>query len=62
MALGSEVLRLDRVGKRYPMGDTVVDALVDASFTLHEGEAVAILVLSGFGLLIAFLIASGRVS
>ena len=49
MSLGSEVLRLDRVGKRYPMGDTVVDALVDASFTLREGEAVAILGPSGSG-------------
>lgn len=44
-----EVLRLDRVGKRYPMGDTIVDALVDASFTLNEGEAVAILGPSGSG-------------
>lgn len=49
MPLGSEVLRLDRVGKRYPMGDVVVDALVDASFTLREGEAVAILGPSGSG-------------
>jgi ABC-type lipoprotein export system ATPase subunit len=49
MPLGAEVLRLDRVGKRYPMGDTIVDALVDASFTLHEGEAVAILGPSGSG-------------
>ncbi len=49
MSLAPEVLRLDRVGKRYPMGDTVVDALVDASFTLSEGEAVAILGPSGSG-------------
>jgi ABC-type lipoprotein export system ATPase subunit len=44
-----EVLRLDRVGKSYPMGDTIVNALVDASFTLREGEAVAILGPSGSG-------------
>ena len=44
-----EVLRLDRVGKRYPMGDAIVDALVDTSFTLREGEAVAILGPSGSG-------------
>ena len=49
MPLGPEVLRLDRVGKRYLMGDAVVDALVDASFTLREGEAVAILGPSGSG-------------
>ncbi|MCU0793613.1 MAG: ABC transporter ATP-binding protein [Opitutaceae bacterium] len=49
MALGDEVLRMERVGKRYPMGDTVVDALVDASFVLSEGEAVAILGPSGSG-------------
>lgn len=49
MPLGFEVLRLDRVGKRYPMGDVIVDALVDASFTLSEGEAVAILGPSGSG-------------
>jgi len=49
MPLGLEVLRLDRVGKRYPMGDVIVDALVDASFTLREGEAVAILGPSGSG-------------
>ncbi len=49
MATGPEVLRLDHVGKRYPMGDTVVDALVDVSFTLREGEAVAILGPSGSG-------------
>jgi len=49
MTASPEVLRLDRVGKRYPMGDTVVDALVDASFTLREGEAVAILGPSGSG-------------
>jgi ABC-type lipoprotein export system ATPase subunit len=48
-AVVREVLRLDRVGKRYPMGDTIVDALVDASFTLNEGEAVAILGPSGSG-------------
>ncbi|MFA6288729.1 MAG: ABC transporter ATP-binding protein [Opitutaceae bacterium] len=48
-AIAREVLRLERVGKRYPMGDTVVDALVDASFTLREGEAVAILGPSGSG-------------
>jgi ABC-type lipoprotein export system ATPase subunit len=49
MPLGLEVLRLDRVGKRYPMGDVIVDALVDASFTLREGEAVTILGPSGSG-------------
>jgi ABC-type lipoprotein export system ATPase subunit len=48
-AAAPEVLRLDRVGKRYLMGDAVVDALVDASFTLREGEAVAILGPSGSG-------------
>lgn len=48
-ATSPEVLRLERVGKRYPMGDTVVDALVDATFTLREGEAVAILGPSGSG-------------
>lgn len=49
MSLAPEVLRLDRVGKSYPMGDTIVNALVDASFTLREGEAVAILGPSGSG-------------
>ncbi len=49
MSPAPEVLRLDRVGKSYPMGDTVVNALVDASFTLREGEAVAILGPSGSG-------------
>lgn len=49
MPLSPEVLRLDHVGKRYPMGDVIVDALVDASFTLREGEAVAILGPSGSG-------------
>ena len=49
MTPAHEVLRLDRVGKRYPMGDVIVDALVDASFTLNEGEAVAILGPSGSG-------------
>ena len=44
-----EILRMERVGKRYPMGDTVVDALVDATFSLREGEAVAILGPSGSG-------------
>ncbi len=48
-SIAREVLRLERVGKRYPMGDTVVDALVDASFILREGEAVAILGPSGSG-------------
>jgi ABC-type lipoprotein export system ATPase subunit len=49
MTPAHEVLRLARVGKRYPMGDVIVDALVDASFTLNEGEAVAILGPSGSG-------------
>ena len=49
MPPGSEVLRLDRVGKRYPMGDTIVHALIDTSFALREGEAVAILGPSGSG-------------
>jgi ABC-type lipoprotein export system ATPase subunit len=49
MSTGPEILRFERVGKRYPMGDTVVEALVEASFTLSEGEFVAILGPSGSG-------------
>lgn len=48
-ALGSEVLRLEGVGKRYLMGDAIVDALVDTSFVLREGEFMAILGPSGSG-------------
>ncbi|TAG28437.1 MAG: ABC transporter ATP-binding protein [Verrucomicrobia bacterium] len=49
MALGDEVIRLEGVGKRYPMGDTVVNALADVNFSIFEGEFVAILGPSGSG-------------
>ncbi len=44
-----EILRFDKVCKRYPMGDSVVDALVDASFSINEGDFVSILGPSGSG-------------
>ena len=49
MSDAPEVVRFERVAKRYPMGDSVVDALVDASFTIREGEFVSILGPSGSG-------------
>ncbi len=47
--MSTEIIRLTDVCKRYPMGDTIVDALVDANFSICEGEFVAILGPSGSG-------------
>ena len=45
----NEVLRLEGVSKRYRMGDGMVTALAEASFTIYEGDFVAILGPSGSG-------------
>jgi ABC-type lipoprotein export system ATPase subunit len=47
--MGTEVIRLNQVCKRYRMGEATVDALVDATFSIEEGEFVAILGPSGSG-------------
>ncbi|AKC83130.1 macrolide ABC transporter ATP-binding protein [Verrucomicrobia bacterium IMCC26134] len=47
--MAAEVIRLNQVCKRYRMGEATVDALVDATFTIEEGEFVAILGPSGSG-------------
>jgi ABC-type lipoprotein export system ATPase subunit len=47
--MAAEVLRLAGVSKRYRMGNTTVTALADASFTIHQGDFMAILGPSGSG-------------
>ena len=47
--MAAEVLRLVGVSKRYRMGNTTVTALADASFTIHQGDFMAILGPSGSG-------------
>lgn len=47
--MAAEVLRLVGVSKRYRMGKTTVTALADASFTIHQGDFMAILGPSGSG-------------
>ena len=47
--MSAEIIRFSSVCKRYPMGDGVVNALVDASFTIREGDFVSILGPSGSG-------------
>jgi len=44
-----EVIRLEDLTKEYPMGDTVVHALRGLSFSLRQGEYVAIMGSSGSG-------------
>lgn len=43
------MLRVEHLSKRYQMGEIQVDALVDATFTIEEGEFVVILGPSGSG-------------
>ena len=43
------MLRAEHLSKRYQMGEIQVDALVDATFTIEEGEFVVILGPSGSG-------------
>ncbi len=43
------MIQFDHVIKRYTMGDTVFDALRGVSFTIEQGEAVAIVGPSGSG-------------
>ncbi len=47
--MSADVIRFAGVCKRYPMGDTLVNALVDATFTIREGDFVSILGPSGSG-------------
>jgi len=44
-----ELVRLHEVGKYYQMGQAGVHALNDVSFTIHEGEYVAVMGASGSG-------------
>jgi len=43
------VIELKGVSKRYKLGRTVVDAVRDISFTIHQGEMVALVGTSGSG-------------
>ncbi|MFH1200284.1 MAG: ABC transporter ATP-binding protein [Candidatus Micrarchaeota archaeon] len=45
----SVVLKLDKIGKSYQMGDTTVNALVDISLEIRRGESVVIMGPSGSG-------------
>jgi ABC-type lipoprotein export system ATPase subunit len=49
MALGDEIIRLANVGKSYAMGEATVHALKGASFSIREGDFLAILGPSGSG-------------
>lgn len=42
-------IELDRVSKRYQMGEVVIDAVKEASFTIEKGEFVVIVGPSGAG-------------
>lgn len=44
-----EIIRLDNICKRYKMGDSIVQAVCDASLTIKKGEFVAIVGPSGSG-------------
>ncbi len=43
------VIRLDRVSRLYPMGDSVVHALDDVSLSIRHGEFIAVMGPSGSG-------------
>ena len=47
--MAADIIRFAEVSKRYPMGDAIVNALVDASFTIREGDFLSILGPSGSG-------------
>lgn len=44
-----QIIRLDRVSKNYPMGDSVVEAVKNVSITINKGDFVAIVGPSGSG-------------
>jgi len=44
-----EIIRLDNICKRYKMGDSIVQAVCDASLAINKGEFVAIVGPSGSG-------------
>ncbi len=44
-----EIIRLDDICKRYKMGDSIVQAVCDASLAINKGEFVAIVGPSGSG-------------
>nr|WP_302466846.1 ABC transporter ATP-binding protein [Gordonibacter massiliensis (ex Traore et al. 2017)] len=48
-SVASSTIRMERLAKRYPMGDEVVHALDGIDFCVDEGEFVAIVGLSGSG-------------
>ena len=45
----NKVIQLEHVSKRYQMGDTLVTALNDVSFSVEEGEFISIMGPSGSG-------------
>lgn len=45
----NEIIRLDNICKSYKMGSAVIQAVCDASLTIHKGEFVAIVGPSGSG-------------
>jgi putative ABC transport system ATP-binding protein len=45
----SSLIRIDRLSKHYPMGDTLVRALDGVSFSVNEGEMISITGASGSG-------------
>jgi lipoprotein-releasing system ATP-binding protein len=49
MNAGQEVLRLDAIHRRYRQGETTLEILRGADFTLRSGEAVALVAPSGAG-------------
>lgn len=49
MSEDTEVLRLEAIHRRYKQGDATLDILRGADFTLHPGEAVALVAPSGAG-------------
>jgi len=44
-----EIIRLDNICKRYKMGDSIIQAVCNASLTINKGEFVAIVGPSGSG-------------